>query len=99
MTPEERANDTPWREYKNWDGRSFYVNKETKVSCWSMPPELRKLRGESTGVDDRPVPQSAAERRSAFLELLKEKGVDHTWNWPKVAEETFDEPIALAVTE
>jgi len=99
LTPEERANDTNWREYKIWDGRSYYHNKETKVSCWSMPPELRRLRGESSGIDDRPLPQTQAEKRRTFWELLRDKGVDETWNWTRCHEATRHEPQAQALDE
>jgi len=99
MTNEERANDTHWREYKIWDGRAFYHNKETKVSCWSMPPELRKLRGESSGIDDRPLPQTNAEKRRIFWDLMKEKGMDDSWSWNAVAEALRDEPLALNLNE
>eukprot|EP00913_Durusdinium_trenchii_P030416 g28491.t2 len=70
MSESERLiNADEWKQYRIWDGRIFYHNKETKVSCWSMPPELRKLKGEiACG------PQ----------EFLKEQGIDATWDWRKV---------------
>lgn len=85
MSESERLiNAGEWKQYRIWDGRIFYHNKETKVSCWSMPPELRKLKGESTGLDDRPLAETNAERRQAFQEFLKEQGIDATWDWRKV---------------
>lgn len=37
----ERAMDsTPWREYKSGE-RSYYVNKETKQSTWTIPADLQ----------------------------------------------------------
>lgn len=98
-SPEERANQTPWREYRIWDGRVFYHNRETKVSCWAVPPELRKLRGEGTGLDDRPLPETTAERRRAFWELMKERGIDENWNWRAVDEETREDPRARFLPE
>lgn len=94
MSAEERHNDTPWRDYKIWDGRVFYHNRDTNVSCWRMPPELRKLRGEPSGVDDRPLPDTSAEKRRAFREMLQEKGVDESWNWQAVVDATRGEPQA-----
>lgn len=94
MTAEELHNDTPWRDYKIWDGRVFYHNRDTNVSCWRMPPELRKLRGEPSGVDDRPLPDTSAEKRRAFREMLQEKGVDETWSWQAVVDATRGEPQA-----
>merc|ERR1712216_835837 len=88
MTAEERKNDTVWREYRIWDGRVFYHNSETKVSCWSMPPEIRRLRGESSGIDETPLPQTSAERRRAFWDHLREIGCDETWTWTAVEEAT-----------
>ncbi|WFD41291.1 U1 snRNP protein [Malassezia japonica] len=39
----ERAMDqTPWREYKSGD-RSYYVNKDTKQSTWTIPLDLKVL--------------------------------------------------------
>jgi len=99
MSPDEKSNDTQWREYRIWDGRVFYHNKETKVSCWSMPPELRKLRGEMSGVDDRPFPTTMAEKRRAFWDLMKEKGVDEGWSWKMVNEATRDDVRAEALVE
>lgn len=80
-TVEERITDPMWKEYKIWDGRVFYHNRETKVSCWAMPPELRKLRGQESGVDERPIPATCAERQKAFWDLVRDKGVDAGWNW------------------
>ncbi|CAK0854777.1 unnamed protein product [Prorocentrum cordatum] len=80
-TVEERITDPMWKEYKIWDGRVFYHNKDTKVSCWAMPPELRRLRGQESGVDERPIPPTSAERVRAFWDLMKDKGVDEGWNW------------------
>eukprot|EP00438_Fugacium_kawagutii_P034899 Skav224145 [mRNA] locus=scaffold462:305431:314813:- [translate_table: standard] len=85
MSESERiVNSGEWKQYRIWDGRIFYYNKETKVSCWSMPPELRKLRGESTGLDDRPLAETSAERRMAFQDFLKQQGIDVTWDWRRV---------------
>eukprot|EP00747_Dinoflagellata_sp_TGD_P165817 gnl/TRDRNA2_/TRDRNA2_187702_c0_seq1.p1 gnl/TRDRNA2_/TRDRNA2_187702_c0~~gnl/TRDRNA2_/TRDRNA2_187702_c0_seq1.p1 ORF type:complete len:690 (+),score=184.49 gnl/TRDRNA2_/TRDRNA2_187702_c0_seq1:66-2072(+) len=101
MTEAERAvmEQTQWREYKIWDGRVFYHNKETKVSCWSAPPDVRKVRGESSGIDDLPLPLTSAEKRRAFWDLMKQKGVDETWDWKKADDATRDEPQAYALPE
>jgi hypothetical protein len=94
MTPEERKNDTNWREYRIWDGRVFYHNRETKVSCWSMPPEIRRLRGESSGIDETPMPLTNAEKRRAFWDLLKERSVDEKWSWNQVEAALGKEAVA-----
>lgn len=94
MSTEERANSTKWREFRIWDGRVFYHNKETKVSCWAMPPELRELRGESSGLDDRPLPETMAEKRRAFGELMKAQAVDSSWTWQMVDSATKEMPEA-----
>lgn len=99
MSIEERANDTNWREYRIWDGRAFYFNKETKVSCWSMPPEIRRLRGEGSGIDDRQLPTTIAEKRRAFWDLLKDKGMDETWTWKRANESTVGNLVAEALDE
>eukprot|EP00931_Biecheleriopsis_adriatica_P007640 TRINITY_DN108905_c0_g1_i1.p1 TRINITY_DN108905_c0_g1~~TRINITY_DN108905_c0_g1_i1.p1 ORF type:complete len:547 (+),score=178.60 TRINITY_DN108905_c0_g1_i1:239-1642(+) len=99
MAENDRSHTTPWRQYRIWDGRTFYHNKETKVSCWSMPPELRKLRGESTGLDDRPLPETNAEKRQIFQEFLKAKGLDATWDWKKVQEVSDGASEAQDVSE
>mmetsp|Transcript_121878 Transcript_121878/g.272417 ORF Transcript_121878/g.272417 Transcript_121878/m.272417 type:complete len:578 (+) Transcript_121878:2-1735(+) len=101
MSAEERAvsGSTAWREYRIWDGRIFYYNKETKVSCWSMPPEIRQLRGESTGVDSRPLLQTNAEKRRQFWDLLKAKGVDEAWTWRQADEATREAPQADGLDE
>lgn len=99
MSPEELKNDTAWREYKIWDGRVFYHNRETKVSCWSMPPEIRRLRGESAGVDERPVPLTVAERRRAFWDLLRERGIDDNWEFKGLEAAMASEPRAEALSE
>eukprot|EP00928_Gymnodinium_smaydae_P087895 TRINITY_DN72081_c0_g1_i1.p1 TRINITY_DN72081_c0_g1~~TRINITY_DN72081_c0_g1_i1.p1 ORF type:complete len:556 (-),score=161.52 TRINITY_DN72081_c0_g1_i1:224-1891(-) len=99
MTPEERANQTNWTEYRIWDGRVFYHNKETKVSCWRMPPELRKMREGISGIDDRPLKLTLAEKRRKLLEAMKEKGVDATWTWEAADEAVADDPAAEELTE
>lgn len=99
MSAEERTHNTLWQQYRIWDGRVFYHNKETKVSCWSMPPELRKLRGESTGLDERPLPETTAEKRKAFLDLLKEKGLDASWDFNRVLQATAGTPEAEALSD
>mmetsp|Transcript_50070 Transcript_50070/g.91654 ORF Transcript_50070/g.91654 Transcript_50070/m.91654 type:complete len:678 (-) Transcript_50070:126-2159(-) len=96
---DERKNDTMWREYRIWDGRVFYHNRETKVSCWSMPPEIRVLRGESSGIDERPLPQSNAEKRRDFWDVMHERGVDENWNWPTVDQATRDDPRSFDCSE
>lgn len=99
MTPEERANDTKWGEYRIWDGRVFYHHKETKVSCWRMPPELRKAREGISGIDERPLPPTFAEKRQALLKLKKERGVSETWTWEAADAAVAEEPQAEALTE
>jgi len=99
MSSEEKKNTTNWREYRIWDGRVYYHNKETKVSCWVMPPELRRLRGEPSGLDDRPMLQTLAEKREAFMELMKEQGVNETWTWSGLMEALGQEPQALNLSE
>lgn len=95
----ERRNDTDWAEYKIWDGRAFYHHRETKVSCWIVPPDVRKIRSEPSGVDERPLPSTSAEQRRMFMDLLKEKGVNESWTWKAVDEATCDEPAADGLSE
>ncbi|KAL4400659.1 U2-type prespliceosome protein [Malassezia pachydermatis] len=57
----ERAMDsTPWREYKSGE-RSYYVNKETKQSTWTMPSDLKAYLD---SIPDDP-PKAIAARPSA----------------------------------
>ena len=45
MTATERADaTTSWKECVAPDGRTFYHNKDTKESKWSLPEELRVVR-------------------------------------------------------
>eukprot|EP00929_Paragymnodinium_shiwhaense_P036450 TRINITY_DN19533_c0_g1_i1.p1 TRINITY_DN19533_c0_g1~~TRINITY_DN19533_c0_g1_i1.p1 ORF type:complete len:619 (+),score=236.26 TRINITY_DN19533_c0_g1_i1:133-1989(+) len=99
MTAEERANNTKWSEYRIWDGRVFYHNRESKVSCWRMPPELRKMREGISGIDDRPLATTVAEKRRSFINLMKKKGIDATWTWGRVDDDLAEEPEAEALTE
>lgn len=82
---EERMNTTSWKEYKTGDGRDYYYNPVTKQSVWDMPMELKKLRGlaKDGDEDDQKAANynSQEERRSAFKELLEEKGVKANMKW------------------
>eukprot|EP01066_Platyproteum_vivax_P015571 Platyproteum_vivax@DN6866_c0_g1_i1.p1 len=85
-SPEERANFTPWKDYTTADGRTYYFNTETKQSVWTMPRELRKLRGLPTESDEEEVVYgSKEEARSAFKQLLEEKGITYRWKWDESA--------------
>lgn len=99
MTAEEKMNDTQWTEYRIWDGRVFYYNKDTKVSCWRMPPELRKMREGISGIDDRPLPLTMAERRRTFLDAMKTRGVDTLSAWEATDDALADTPEAEELTE
>jgi len=99
LSESDRQNPTAWRQYRIWDGRTFYHNKETKVSCWSMPPELRTFRGESTGLDDRPLGETQAEKRNAFLDFLKAAGLDASWDWSKAQAVAKDAPEVEGISE
>jgi len=99
LSESDRSNPTAWRQYRIWDGRTFYHNKETKVSCWSMPPDLRTLRGESTGLDDRPLGETQAEKRKAFLDFLRDAGLDASWSWEKAQSVAQAAPEAEGLTE
>ena len=52
-TARERAMETTaWREYKSGE-RSYYVNKETKASTWTMPADLKAFLDT---IPDEPAP-------------------------------------------
>ena len=34
----------PWKEYINSDGRKYWYNKETKISTWTIPDEIKQLK-------------------------------------------------------
>lgn len=38
------ATSIPWKEYTAPDGRTYYYNKDTKESRWTVPEELQKLK-------------------------------------------------------
>ena len=42
--PAPKPSSNPWQELKNHEGRTYYYNKETKESSWSVPPELESAR-------------------------------------------------------
>lgn len=83
-------NTTNWKEYKTANGRDYFYNPVTKQSVWEMPEELKRLRGmtkddeseeEQEEEEDKPEWSTHEERRAAFQELLKDKGVKCTAKW------------------
>ncbi|KAG5461888.1 MAG: hypothetical protein BJ554DRAFT_5854 [Olpidium bornovanus] len=43
-TPEERAKDaSPWKEFKNSEGKAYYYNTQTKVTTWDIPAEYKGM--------------------------------------------------------
>jgi hypothetical protein len=42
--PAPKPSSNPWQELKDPQGRTYYYNKETKESSWSVPPELQSAR-------------------------------------------------------
>lgn len=45
MTPEELKNPfNIWKEHTNPDGRTYYFNKITKLSTWTLPEDLKAAK-------------------------------------------------------
>lgn len=90
-TPEQRS-VADWEEYKLWNGREFFYNKNTKVSCYAVPPTVKRARG---GLPDGPPPM--VEKHHAFTMLLDEYGVDETSHWNEVLKSIQNDPRYAAV--
>jgi len=91
---EEKMNTTSWKEYKTADGRDYFYNPVTKQSVWEMPAELKALRSmqkqdesseeekeEEKEKEEEPEYKTKEDRKTAFLDLLFEKGVKSTMRW------------------
>ena len=79
MNDLEKADATTnWKEFKHKDGRTYYYNKETKVSVWEIPRELKKAREkaiqEKLGVRpvDTGVPKREQTNSSVQDKVVKE---------------------------
>lgn len=90
---EKAVHSTSWREFKIWDGRSYYYNETTKCSVWVTPPEVL-IAQKNAVFDSDPIDpdweeyqsfdrrnKTNADCRSEFYALLVEKGVNesHTY--------------------
>lgn len=106
----EKLNTTFWKEYKTADDRDYYYNPVTQQSVWEMPEELKRLRGlcskDSSEEEEEqheekaeePEYASQEERRSAFRELLEERGVKCTMKWEEALKVIQDERRFNALT-
>jgi len=92
---EEKMNTTSWKEYKTADGRDYFYNPVTKQSVWEMPIELKRLRGmanqeesedeQEQEKEEEPEWKTPEERRTAFRDMLQDKGVKANMKWEEAS--------------
>lgn len=96
---EKSVDLTDWREYRIWDGRSFYHNLKSKVSVWAAPPEVSRQYSLVTGdamdlestCEEPETTTVALDTRSEFISELNKI-------FPDLSEDITPETVKAALT-
>jgi pre-mRNA-processing factor 40 len=100
---ERSVSDTDWKEYKIWDGRTYFHNEHTKCSVWAVPPEViiaqKTVTNASETIDQDLLDCASFDNRYKshtakqvdFFNLLREKGISEESNFDEAMEMIKDD--------